>query len=496
MQILVLLSLSLTVALGSPLSSPDVGQQEVLPKDEQRPLLGDLVPVRGHVEVEDPAPQAQPSSKQQPQVQPEAKAEEPQAQPEVKAEDPQVQPEAKAEPQVQPEAKADEPQVQPEAKAEDPQVQPEAKAEEPQVQPEAAEEPEVEESEVEQELNVDPEEESEDELLENPDLQGESEVEVEPGLRARLQPEDAEEAEAEEEEGSPDYEEAEGEYEAVGEEEQEPEPLDDDQLVEEEPGDAELAEAEQTLRRAFLGPDAEVLPQQRGAPVQDLDYSLEADPELDEGLALDAFGQPLEDSYFPDEEERMMAGVEYELEPVEEEEDQPVEEDQPKLEQRARVQRRRRSVMDQEEDRPVDIGYLQEQPGRRLCPGVLYEGKCYQFFREPRRAADAEFFCQRTLPNGHLASITSQHIHRAVVSDIKARHGVFPRTWVGGLRFLNTGRFVWLDGSHWGYEDWLRGEPNHTAGLEDCLELLPTGNGKFNDFTCWERQAFICSYTF
>ena len=35
-----------------------------------------------------------------------------------------------------------------------------------------------------------------------------------------------------------------------------------------------------------------------------------------------------------------------------------------------------------------------------------------------------------------------------------------------------TNRFVWLDGSHWTYADWLSGEPNHTAGVEDCLEVL------------------------
>lgn len=38
-----------------------------------------------------------------------------------------------------------------------------------------------------------------------------------------------------------------------------------------------------------------------------------------------------------------------------------------------------------------------------------------------------------------------------------------------------TGRFIWLDGAHWSYEDWLPGEPNYTAGVENCLELLALG---------------------
>lgn len=93
-----------------------------------------------------------------------------------------------------------------------------------------------------------------------------------------------------------------------------------------------------------------------------------------------------------------------------------------------------------------------------------------------------------------------------------------------------TNRFIWLDGSQWKYEDWLPGEPSRTSSLENCVELLPysksqsfhfkitlnklwiaephapgflicrlfwlSGNGKFNDFTCWEPQAFICSYPY
>lgn len=38
--------------------------------------------------------------------------------------------------------------------------------------------------------------------------------------------------------------------------------------------------------------------------------------------------------------------------------------------------------------------------------------------------------------------------------------------------FSQTGRFIWLDGAHWNYADWLPGEPNNTANVEDCVELL------------------------
>ncbi|XP_070694542.1 uncharacterized protein [Pempheris klunzingeri] len=130
----------------------------------------------------------------------------------------------------------------------------------------------------------------------------------------------------------------------------------------------------------------------------------------------------------------------------------------------------------------------------RSC--VTHEGKCYQFFKGPKSAPEAEFFCQEHFSGGHLASITSPNIHRELMNMMLAQNGAYTRSWIGGLRYLETGRFIWLDGSQWSYADWLSGEPNNTADMEDCVEVLAVGNGKFNDFTCRERQAFICSYPY
>ncbi len=110
-----------------------------------------------------------------------------------------------------------------------------------------------------------------------------------------------------------------------------------------------------------------------------------------------------------------------------------------------------------------------------------------------------------------------------------------PSDCINLLVVCQTGHFVWLDGAHWKYADWLPGEPNNTADVEDCIELLRFGkkrtvaklnwkdtdkllflllcwtkyefapefliifvclsaNGQFNDFTCWEPQSFVCSY--
>ncbi|XP_026768835.1 lectin [Pangasianodon hypophthalmus] len=136
---------------------------------------------------------------------------------------------------------------------------------------------------------------------------------------------------------------------------------------------------------------------------------------------------------------------------------------------------------------PVSESHLE----RQLCKGFIIDGKCYQFFSGPMRAYDAEFYCQNHFPNGHLASVTSSYVH-GLMMLLMERNGGHTRTWIGGLRYLDTGRFIWLDGAQWNYADWLPGEPNNTAGVENCVELL--SNSKFNDMPCWDLRAYICSY--
>ena len=53
------------MALGTPAPSPVVAQNPVLTEEDQRPLLGDVLPVQGHVVVDDPQPQVKPGSEEQ-----------------------------------------------------------------------------------------------------------------------------------------------------------------------------------------------------------------------------------------------------------------------------------------------------------------------------------------------------------------------------------------------------------------------------------------------
>ncbi|KAE8299160.1 hypothetical protein D5F01_LYC01552 [Larimichthys crocea] len=78
--------------------------------------------------------------------------------------------------------------------------------------------------------------------------------------------------------------------------------------------------------------------------------------------------------------------------------------------------------------------------GLRSCPGVSYEGKCYEFFRGPKKAVDAEFFCQQQFHEIHAPGSEDSDIWIAVALS------------------------GWMDPD--GPTDWLSGEPNHTSNLE------------------------------
>ncbi|KAG8000566.1 Lectin, partial [Nibea albiflora] len=556
------LSALFAVALGLPAFVQEEAQRHPdSTKEEQSPLLGDLLPAQGHVVVEDPAPQVRLSEDQkekvaQVKVEPEVKPEpdvkvEPEVKPELLAKE---EPEVKVEPEVKPELEVKvEPEVKPELEVKvEPEVEPEPDVKvEPEVEPEleVKVEPEVE---PEPDVKVEPEVVPELEVKVEPEVEPELEVKVEPEVEPEPQLEDvpnfmavSEEAEPEmnpEDEAGREIEEklqvqmnlepetepgqqfverhAEVMVEPIMELEPETEP--DQQFVErhadmerthevmvepimelvpETEARQQFVERHADMERthevmaepimelepldddaSMLGNDVEMREKQRNfeEPIMELEPETRQEEVIpvaammDEGPALDINGEPISrlEEYFPNEEARM--GMNSIMDVPESEyvrEEEPLTYEEPAL-------------MRREQDG--------QAIGLRSCPGVSYEGKCYEFFRGPKKAVDAELFCQQHFHGGHLASITSRNIHAKIMTMMKHQHGRDTRTWVGGLRYLDSGRFVWLDGSRWTYADWLSGEPNNTSNLEDCIEVLPTG--KFNDFTCREPQAFICSY--
>ncbi|CAK6959234.1 uncharacterized protein LOC121907396 [Scomber scombrus] len=568
MKTLVIFSLGLAVALGMPPFVPDAAPNPVVTREEQSPLLGDVVPVQGHVVVEDPAPQVRlgsgeqqeklaPDTDQSPlqdQVKKDSIMEQevvakPEAEIELAEKGVMVETEVKVkqEDKVDQELKAEE-----EVKMErDVKVDPEAKADaEAHLNPEDMAELEVKvksEPKLESELSVSPDFKVESEVKVEPDVEWEPEVkpqEVQEEFRMEMNHEEKTKTGQEVEERHIDMEEK---HEMKGEPVEESELLDDDNMLKEELSDAELSELEKSLRVEFQNPDPDTksLPEEEGPmdwgndvldeePIMDFQpdtmeepvqyqQGMPGSPFIDDGPALDIMGQPILPSgdYLPHEEaimgmdlakqhdsdHLMMEGEGSEF--VREEEfpkddmallEEPAMEDSPQLGRADQIgvmpETERRALMQQEVENPVERRGLPKATGWGSCPGVVLERKCYQFFTERKTASDAEFFCQKLYPGGHLASITSTYIHKELVKIMLTQNGAFRRTWIGGLRYLETGCFIWLDGSQWDYADWLQGEPNHTSNKEHCVEMLEFANGKFNDFTCWEPQAFICSHPY
>lgn len=445
MRTLTSLSLLLAVALGIPLELEQKEAQVPPPKPLQHPLVGDLLPVQGHVVEENPAPQPEPGK----ELHLSALSPDKEEQTSLQVQQDTSINEVDEEPQVMPNVNEDNNEIKKvETAAPWEEVSLDSAFTEQHIEGlQADQEPKAE---ISNDIVEEEENEQIQELENYSGIEGKYDfeqpvMELEPLTDEETQ-RDAVEGEGQSDmEGKYNFEQPIMKLEPLTDEEMQRDELlevSDTKGVHEEPiMYAEPETAEGQFMNEMNLPDA-------GMAVEE------------EGPMLDAQGQPLQltDEYFPHDEGFMK------LEPLE-----------------------------SEDHSQMLLSVEPVVQGLRSCSGVVLEGKCFQFFTNPKKASEAEYFCQQSFRGGHLASITCPNVHNQMM-NLMRRSGGTRRTWVGGLRFLDTGRFVWLDGSQWGYADWLLGEPNNTANKEDCLELL--ASGKFNDFTCWEPQAFICSYPY
>ncbi|CAG5865750.1 unnamed protein product [Menidia menidia] len=495
MKILLLLSASLMGALAVPLLPPDLHQNPTVSEGNRGPLLGDVVPVMGHVVVENPAPQVMVSPKEQGDRK--APVDKKQSQTVVRQE-------VKAEVDVRAEQ---------EVKRPDAKVQEQLK-EELEAKPEAEAEV-VAENKIKQETLADPE------LQPEQDFKVESEVKVEPDVQMMEEEDPETEADSDllVEERHIDME---RKYEAIGEAEMELEPLEEDmyrdedshtesesapfqgqeavlELLPEEQEEEDVEEDREIQRmRSQISAEDSILTLEPEMGEDPLPNELN-DESLEEGQDWDTAGQQsLSENSFPDEEGVIEMSPEYRNEySMMEEEAQRIRDEEPPAQFFEEQEMEEEAPQTDGMSKSEASALVEDEPDsleRRHCSGLLFEGKCYQFFREPKDAEASELFCQESFPGGHLASITSAELHREVMKLILKENGHRTRTWVGGLRNLKTNGFIWIDGSRWGYADWLSGEPNNTSRVENCLEVL--GSGKFNDFTCWEPQTFLCSFSY
>lgn len=67
------------------------------------------------------------------------------------------------------------------------------------------------------------------------------------------------------------------------------------------------------------------------------------------------------------------------------------------------------------------------------------------------------------------------------------------RFWIGGTCLGNDRKFYWM-GNEKGmaFTDWIQNEPNNAGGGEDCIEICPDKNYRWNDFNCVQSHFYVC----
>uniref|UniRef100_UPI003AAB2050 uncharacterized protein n=1 Tax=Centroberyx gerrardi TaxID=166262 RepID=UPI003AAB2050 len=128
-----------------------------------------------------------------------------------------------------------------------------------------------------------------------------------------------------------------------------------------------------------------------------------------------------------------------------------------------------------------------------VCEGEIINGNCYQFNPTPLAFQDAQSTCRALAPNADLASVTNGDLHSRLVSMVTKGGTTSPvLTWLGGV--VKKQQAAWVDGSEWGYSDWMPGHPNIHTDKPVCLEMFKIDESWWTAADCELQRASICSY--
>merc|ERR1712168_432863 len=131
------------------------------------------------------------------------------------------------------------------------------------------------------------------------------------------------------------------------------------------------------------------------------------------------------------------------------------------------------------------------------CPGgwKLVEDSCFRLGDKSRSWSDAQNYC-RNVYGANLATINSQRKQDSIKAILRAN------TWIGLNDLSKDHRYVWADGSSYGYKSWASGEPSNSGTWwffgqqgerEDCVEMRKSKSYKWNDEHCTDKKQFLCS---
>jgi len=71
------------------------------------------------------------------------------------------------------------------------------------------------------------------------------------------------------------------------------------------------------------------------------------------------------------------------------------------------------------------------------------------------------------------------------------------RIWVGGNDDISEGDFRWESGEPFTMDAslWMSGQPDNSAGLENCLEIVVSTVDYLNDVGCTNAKHVVCQRT-
>ncbi|XP_056154616.1 ladderlectin-like [Lampris incognitus] len=132
---------------------------------------------------------------------------------------------------------------------------------------------------------------------------------------------------------------------------------------------------------------------------------------------------------------------------------------------------------------------------RSYCPPGWsgFGSRCFIYINSPRSWPQAEQYCVHF--GATLASVHSSNEYYFIQEVVRRRTGEFPRTWIGGIDAVQENLWFWSDGSRFDYQNWLRGEPNNSAGGEHCIEMNFGDPKQWNDSICGGQRGFVCAKT-
>lgn len=117
-------------------------------------------------------------------------------------------------------------------------------------------------------------------------------------------------------------------------------------------------------------------------------------------------------------------------------------------------------------------------------------GGCYLFVDDARDWRDARNACRGW--GGDLVVIDND-TENAWITFLR---GNDDRRWIGLNDRDREGNYEWSSGASSGYRAWADGEPNNSFFSEDCIEILPRGDGdnrgRWNDTNCNDDRRSIC----